>query len=905
MVLKKRLDHGFNGYGLPLIPRAPRSVRRKGSRKQTVEDSQICAFELLAAVAGKLLQESESSASSNAAEGNDQLFLHKDGLKQELIEEGQALRSDCLDQGSFIESEFIPKFSAEDCNLKSELKEFPLGENDSILERTSNVTSPNFTKKVGLSAGCDVNGEICGSKNAHENFPNKAEGGCSDDGESFGCKIDNEIERQVEATWKPTIDLTAPNTKDPMEICANTHTLVNSQGSVQLPLYSDPVPNASFAKHRDDVKLGSRDDDENSFRCNQSSTKKRAFRPQTRIGYRRIRKMLTTKYWKVAPKLKDYEISNIDRGTKPIYRSRKAIYTLERCQHEAPSKRRKLFDHSSRVMYNQEASSESISNSPKKNIMGAKNASAAFFHRARGLPSSTKGHQASFHSNNSHGVIKLPESHKCVLCSKQRTVMETVTAILGGGLHVGVLLQGKKVREDNRTLLQTGISCSGNLDTLGFTLEPCISPTSPPVKDPPLSVSCEAHQQSPRSPDSPILELGCPNASSDPPPVTNMDNHVESHHELVPAPANVITDGIVPDCKALVAIPPITVEAHAVVPMNQKAKHSELSQRRTRRPFSVSEVEALVEAVEKLGTGRWRDVKMRAFDSANRRTYVDLKRTVMETVTAILGGGLHVGVLLQGKKVREDNRTLLQTGISCSGNLDTLGFTLEPCISPTSPPPCISPTSPPVKDPPLSVSCEAHQQSPRSPDSPILELGCPNASSDPPPVTNMDNHVESHHELVPAPANVITDGIVPDCKALVAIPPITVEAHAVVPMNQKAKHSELSQRRTRRPFSVSEVEALVEAVEKLGTGRWRDVKMRAFDSANRRTYVDLKDKWKTLVHTASISPQQRRGEPVPQELLDRVLAAHGHWSQQQSKQHGKHQAELLKYSEDQVEGVEI
>lgn len=45
----------------------------------------------------------------------------------------------------------------------------------------------------------------------------------------------------------------------------------------------------------------------------------------------------------------------------------------------------------------------------------------------------------------------------------------------------------------------------------------------------------------------------------------------------------------------------------------------------------------------------------------------------------------------------------------------------------------------------------------------------------------------------------------------------------------------------------------------------------------------LQDKWKTLVHTARISPQQRRGEPVPQELLDRVLAAHAYWSQQQCK----------------------
>ncbi|KAG7030714.1 Telomere repeat-binding protein 4, partial [Cucurbita argyrosperma subsp. argyrosperma] len=77
--------------------------------------------------------------------------------------------------------------------------------------------------------------------------------------------------------------------------------------------------------------------------------------------------------------------------------------------------------------------------------------------------------------------------------------------------------------------------------------------------------------------------------------------------------------------------------------------------------------------------------------------------------------------------------------------------------------------------------------------------------------------------------------------------------------------------------------------------RWRDVKFRAFENADHRTYVDLKDKWKTLVHTARISPQQRRGEPVPQELLDRVLAAHAYWSQHQAKQHSKHhQAGVVK-----------
>ena len=64
----------------------------------------------------------------------------------------------------------------------------------------------------------------------------------------------------------------------------------------------------------------------------------------------------------------------------------------------------------------------------------------------------------------------------------------------------------------------------------------------------------------------------------------------------------------------------------ALVPMRQKISRAlDIGKRRVRRPFSVLEVEALVHAVEKLGTGRWRDVKLRAFDQAKHRTYVDLK----------------------------------------------------------------------------------------------------------------------------------------------------------------------------------------------------------------------------------------------------------------------------------------
>lgn len=59
--------------------------------------------------------------------------------------------------------------------------------------------------------------------------------------------------------------------------------------------------------------------------------------------------------------------------------------------------------------------------------------------------------------------------------------MEAVTEILGGGLHIGVLVQGKKVRDDSKTLLQTGISHDSQLDALGFTLEPSPSQNPPPL----------------------------------------------------------------------------------------------------------------------------------------------------------------------------------------------------------------------------------------------------------------------------------------------------------------------------------------------------------------------------------------------------------------------------------------
>ncbi|KAM7492027.1 hypothetical protein LguiA_034948 [Lonicera macranthoides] len=693
MVLKKRLDYGFDGYRVPVIPRAPRSLRRRALHKNSEEDSQICAIELLAAVAGKLLQDSESSSSSNVAEGKEQIGLHKDAIKQEEVE-GKAEKSDCLDQGSCVESESLPELAALQRNLKSTLKELPDSERESVLGHTTIVTSSGLSKEVDS----DVKLETCKSKNAVRNSLSKQEGGSSGGVEGYDSITKDGVKRQLEAVGKHTGDLSKVNdhgSKDLMGLRVNSHVLINSDSSVQMPLYQGPVPNAYFPRHKNNVNIVTRDDDENSFRCNQPNTKRKSIRPQSSMRYRRIRKMLSSRYWKsAAPKFRDYKLSNTGREVKPFYRNRKRFYARERCQFETPYKRRKIFEHRSTVAYDQEGSSGSISNSPEKGGKGDKSRSAANTQRASGVTSPGIHHKSPFQSKDHH---------------------------------------------------------------VNFS----------------------------------IKSFGVP------------DLYIEV---------------------------PETV------------------------------------------------------------TVGSLKRTVMEAVTAILGGELHVGLILQGKKIRDDNRTLLQSGISHSINLDNLGFTLEPTSIAAQ---ASSPMS--RKDSPFLQSCDSQKQLPRSPASPTLDSGFSNTSLDPPLATKLESHVESDRKIVPSSTDVTTEETTPDSKALIAIPPMNVDPLAVVPMNQKSKRSELSQRRTRRPFSVSEVEALVEAVEKLGTGRWRDVKMRAFDDANHRTYVDLKDKWKTLVHTASIAPQQRRGQPVPQELLDRVLAAHSHWSQHQSKQHGKHLIEPHKF----------
>ncbi|KAM0011612.1 putative transcription factor MYB-HB-like family [Helianthus debilis subsp. tardiflorus] len=624
MVLKKRTHSGgFHDLLAPVIPRAPRSLRRRILRNKSSEDGGICAFELLADVADKLLQEqeSESSTSSISSKGKRQISIPDDGIKNELRD---------VKVKPVVSEQHVLVSGAEPTNLDLSLKESQHSDNDSGSDHASIITNADLIKKVNsnliMEAIEDISGNLCNA--------------------NYG---DNGTEIHPKAIEEQSLGLTSVKTyslKDHLEPCVNTRVLNKSASSVHLSFCKDLFHSP---RHRGNVKVNSRDDDEKYFRyTNRSNTRLRGLGSRSRARYTRMRKMIPSRYWKVAQTLRDYELPNdTGSGAKSFYQKRKNIYMRERFQADVVYKRRKLFHQSSRNSCIKKESSESMPNLVKFSIKSFK------------VPEL---------------YVEVPET--ATVGSLKRSVMEAVTAILHGQLHVGVLVQGKKVRDDNRTLQQSGISKNCNLESLGFTLEPSL-----------------------------------PEGSS---------------------------------------------------------------------------------------------------------------------------------LLLQQE----------------------------------------------------TPSCNMQEQLCRSPSSPDIGGGLSNSSADHPfPATAMENRVETNEVSTTFAAEVTP---LEDSKALVLAPAVDAEALAVVPLSEKpAKKFEFSQRRTRRPFSVSEVEALVEAVETLGAGRWRDVKMRAFDDANHRTYVDLKDKWKTLVHTASIAPQQRRGEPVPQDLLDRVLAAHAYWSQHQAKQHAKKNQKTL------------
>jgi len=269
----------------------------------------MCAFDLLAIVAGKLLLDKESApSSSDTSADEDQHAVINSALKNEWQDEEKSLKVEACDQGSADKNIYVSDLShvhRQGCSSKESL----VTENDLNLGLASALAKPDCAERS--NAEKFGNGQ---SKSEIGTFASKVEGGPSEYIEFGDCKLEAETKRAVKdephksGMVQSSTVANICSLEDPVVLDAKPPALVSSDSSAKVPPCGNP--NSSYPTNQDDVNVVSRDDDENSSGCTHPITTKKFFRPAPRIGDRRIRKILASKYWKVAPRLKDATVSN-------------------------------------------------------------------------------------------------------------------------------------------------------------------------------------------------------------------------------------------------------------------------------------------------------------------------------------------------------------------------------------------------------------------------------------------------------------------------------------------------------------------------------------------------------------------------------------------------------------------
>ncbi|KAM0908729.1 hypothetical protein ACQ4PT_015267 [Festuca glaucescens] len=641
MVFQKRTSSEMEACGgshVAEMPRVPKSARGKRSvRKKESQGQAMCAFDLLATVAGKLLDEGEGSLGNMSAAGSPVLAAASAKVKQEQCdEEAKNFKNDVMDQDSCNESALISHIASQrpvdhHARKAEDLNEVPKAKSEAVDKE------PSMISCTKADLGCNF-GAI-----ADRWSPESVESGA----------FTGDAAANVMALAATAFNKNAPdmyNLLDPMDVDVKPPPLVSSDSTGEMPpLYGDKIRRSvSFprgpkgeAEYAVDREID--DDDDKSSGCTHSSTAtKRGFRPNCAADHSRVKKFLACKYRKVAPtRMHKGDLSYSDADRKPSFRNKKMYYTRQRTQ-RSTFKRRKMLDRHSTIVSEEFAKSNARRTTKvtarAASLEANKGSNSMPFHRSSG-------------SNDCHMklkiksfkvpelLIEIPETAS--VGSLRKTVLEAVNAMLGGGLRVGVLHHGKKIRDDSTTLLQAGIAHDDMLDNLGFSLEPnctqhpsqhaaaediefleTVDTTEPLARIPP-SESSSKHGEVDAS-----QELAFT-------PLTG--NYQGNDHDSVHSPGGISSpEKASANSRAIVPVAPVDSSAGAIVLANKAKRSSEQGQRRIRRPFSVSEVEALVVAVEKLGTGRWRDVKLRAFDNAKHRTYVDLKdkwKTLVHTAS--------------------------------------------------------------------------------------------------------------------------------------------------------------------------------------------------------------------------------------------------------------------------------
>ncbi|KAL1545141.1 TRF-like 2 [Salvia divinorum] len=441
MALQKRLEYGFNGYQMPPTPRAARSVRRRSLFKRKPDDNQMCPFDLFATVAGKLLLDGKSPPSGKEqppALGNAVGKGDKDEDKP--LEEKHCGR-DCYER-NFLFTDIV----SEAPNPNSRSNELACAQNVIIPGPASGITSSDCSEKFG-----------CAEQLANDDC--KLSLGISTpsvDIESSGLRLSANSGSEDESRKDIKLDCTNIRNlsiSNKVSLCNSVHpeasnrkssSLLCSVDSVKFPFCRDRAP---FPVNRENVKLVSRDDDDNSSECIEPSTRDKALKPP---GDRRFRKFVAPKHCKITSNVKDGGGCNAERCN---YLNRKNGFKRQRSLRDYPFKKRKLYDGTSVSNSDERITGDGMFEVSENGANEDGLRSCPPLPGAKIAPASTAGGYESFqfHSRNSQVklriksfkvlelFIEIPET--ATVGSLKHMVMEAVNTVLGGGLHVGVTVK--------------------------------------------------------------------------------------------------------------------------------------------------------------------------------------------------------------------------------------------------------------------------------------------------------------------------------------------------------------------------------------------------------------------------------------------------------------------------------
>ena len=262
----------------------------------------MCAFDVLASIAGKLLLEGESL---HANTGKDQVVEAEDVVMEELHCNGNAPK---VDHRGTVEK---PPLSLE-LGVQVPGGHFALKEDRSPPHDISSAPGPVITLSNCLEKDTSLNEtDLHGNKSESCGHPAKSDG-----------LSPVHIDASVEELGRGELLLGngfLHDSDDAMFLDEKSAALVSTDGSVQQALGQEKCPYGSCSPLKgNNIEIVSRDDDEKSSGCTQPSVMKTTRSP-ARIGDRRIRKLLASKHWRVSPKVKDGDFSDTGNSPYPCF----------------------------------------------------------------------------------------------------------------------------------------------------------------------------------------------------------------------------------------------------------------------------------------------------------------------------------------------------------------------------------------------------------------------------------------------------------------------------------------------------------------------------------------------------------------------------------------------------------